>query len=313
LTARQLFIRQLPACDRVAVLHAGDRTRAIVLRAEPAADNIRFTALSGIRWTFAPLAFTLRILDGLADNPLAADFADQRALRAEVATRLERHLGLAGGLPDVHLAGNLSGPDEDSVGHVAEIAGWIALNQKLDHFLATYCSGAGTLNTPVAVPHAVLGRPRLREEPCRYCGMSVTTRDSQVPPLRLNRRTNWCYRCGLLSDTSDEVSGLTLTGAATIWPGVRYEYLLDFHGAVAPRWRVLHACLRLERVPWVVRCDGPMRLITAGPATPLPPTPLSLTVDTEGGKVPPGIYYLVAAVAAHGDLWTGRRPVVVAE
>ena len=32
---------------------------------------------------------------------------------------------------------------------------------------------------------------------------------------------------------------------------------------------------------------------------------------TLSGSIPAGVYYLNAAIAAHGDLWTCRRPVVV--
>jgi hypothetical protein len=308
--ADQVFVRQMPASDRVVLIHGGRAVADYVLRAEDARSNIRFTALGAIRASVAGPAFSLAILDHCPSDPRTSELADEfAALRKTLADRLDRNLTLESDHTDIGLAGNLSGADADSVSHIVEIAGWIGLNAELAGFIATYCQRNGTLETPTDVKGAMFGRPRLREASCCYCGMPVTQRESVLRQLGVRRRTNWCLRCGLLSDTSEEVAALSLRGPGTLRPSRRYSYILEYEDAVATDWRVLHASLCIERVPWPVRCQADMRVTYVDPGELFPSTEMSISLD-EG--VAPGVYHLVAAIAAHGDLWTARRPVLVA-
>ena len=50
-SAGELFLRQMPASDRVVVLHAGEESADYVIRADEAQRNIRFSAIWSIRST----------------------------------------------------------------------------------------------------------------------------------------------------------------------------------------------------------------------------------------------------------------------
>jgi hypothetical protein len=294
----------MPASTALVAVLYSDVPLDVRLTVEAAQGSAHFDAIHSVRSTTTALAFALSVLDQAAVNTGAKEKIIDVSLRALLAGRLERHVDYVKNSSPYELASALSSRGRKPYSGARELTTWIQLNHTLAHFLAAYqhlSSPSMSLGTP-------RGRPLAVEVTCPYCGMLVTQRISRDPVTGMTRRVSWCTGCAFISDTSDAVHNAMLEGPKTLAAGSRQDYTLVFDGPPVRGWTVIHACLRVQRTPWATTTQGPFRDVTVQRGEPYPP--IRLTVELRH-DIPAGIHYLVAAVAAQGDLWICRRPVFV--
>ncbi|GAA2770062.1 hypothetical protein [Nonomuraea dietziae] len=300
----RVSFQQVPGATTLVAVHYADAPRTVQLTAEAADRSVRFDALRSVRSTIDQLAFTRSVLDQAAKTPTTAELVADGSLRSLVSTRLSQHIEHVKYGSSYDLASSLSSKSKPSQGELHERETWIQLNSALTLFLAAYQQR----DSPTTCFDTPRGTLLPAETECPYCGMLVAQRVSRDPVSSLTRRTSWCSGCAFLSNTSSAVDTVTIKGPGTIRVGSRQEYTLVFDGPPAPGWSVIHACLRIQRTPWPANSEGPIGEIIVQRGEPLPPLKLLIGIRPD---VPVGVHYLVAAIAAQGDLWICRRPIFV--
>jgi hypothetical protein len=297
-------VRQVPSSRLAVAVCLSPGATEVTLSATVAERDARTGVLRDIRRVVSPLSQAVSVVDRMEEDPRSRGLVDAAGLRDAVASRLRRHAALRRRSADYAIASDLSGTDQPTADDHKEIRSWVALNGALAHYLAAYAPAAPSVNT--------FGTGRgeaVATSDCGYCGMPATRR--AVAPDLANgpRHITWCSGCGLVADTSDAVRDLRVSGPGSLVTGSTAEFVLRMEGLRPASWRVVHCGLRVQTVPWSVDYTAPMRV-----AFPAGDAAVSIPLEIEIlNAVPPGVYSLMAVVAAQGDLWICRRPVWIGE
>ncbi|MFI9597880.1 hypothetical protein [Nonomuraea sp. NPDC052265] len=302
--ASRVGFQQVPGAGTLVAVHYADQPVDLRLTAEAAERSVSFDSLRSVRSTVEQLAFTRSVLDKAAKEPATAELVADGSLRSLVSTSLSQHIEHVTYSSSYELASALSSAGGLSPGELLERENWVRLNSALALFLAAYQQRDS--------PTTCFGTPRgtvlPAESECPYCGMVVAQRESRDAGSGLVRRVGWCSGCAFLGNTSSAVDAITIEGPGAVRAGDRREYTLVFDGPPVTGWSVVHACLRMQRTPWAATGEGPLGEVIVQRGEPLAPLKLLIRVRPD---VPVGVHYLVAAIAAQGDLWICRRPLFV--
>jgi hypothetical protein len=306
LKSTELYVRQIPGVASAVVLYgaeeavACDFTARAVHRPPAAYQILRST------WDSVPqLAFTLRFLKLLSTDSQQVEIPDADAVRSDLAERLDRCLSM----PRSQLASLLSGPEDTLRAFAAsEAESWRGMTKRLHSILVDYCSLIGGIPSQLYSRGSdLVGKTRCNFR-CRYCGMPIECLDYEVLLTGLRRRALWCYRCTAVSDTSAEVEQAWLHGPESGPAGTEWSYALELSLPRARAWRHYQASLTITHVPWRLHTQSATVAWSVNAEERFSPPELSIRFPE---STPPGIYFLIAAIVAHGDLWICRRPVAV--
>jgi hypothetical protein len=139
--------------------------------------------------------------------------------------------------------------------------------------------------------------------------LEVEAEDLEVPLVGKVRRLLRCLRCTLVADSDHRLS-VALSGPASIAPGedARYRLVLSDRDNLLGWTRGL-AGLVFQPVPWHDPADEP-RAVAFALADEAASAEIAVSIAVPPA-MPEGVYFLLGALVASGEIVVARRPVTV--
>lgn len=308
------LVNRVDGTTSVALLQTGSDPIDIQITAWKQRSPAFAETLTSIWRSTEGLAFTLHTLRNVrGDRRLPEALVERLVSRLE--RRLHLHLLLQNG-GDGHawsardrLPLTLDGADEWLLAVAAdEIDAWYDLNGEILEFIAAYAQAvAWHVDEPwLGEGLRLIRRVESADDSCVYCGSSLDSGEATLPLLGVARRFSMCHRCGGVSDTSAATRGLWILGPETAVAGTTLEYALAFDPPEPGRWRLHVGALMLPEASGADTLSAPVEESSNGTDEPMW---IPITVPEH---CHPGVYPLIALLAAHGDIWTARRPILIA-
>lgn len=303
---KTLCLGQLPGTPKVICACIGEKALECSITAYPKeSPPAAYRILNSIWHSIPQLAFTQSFVRHLRTNARAAKVKFPAELEEQISERLAAQLKITA---SSNLLSLLSGSEDSLLIRAgAEGRAWYDLHTRLLDFLVSYCESVGALLSYTYATDCRLAKKVLLKDRCPYCHMRLEASFFDVPLTGLRRKTIWCYRCAMISDTSDDVDRLWLIGPDEVDPGTAVTYTIDLRLVSKIEWGHYQAKITIEYVPWKLDIEHELAEFSLA-AEDRAEVPLIIRLPH---SVPPGIYFLIGAVAAHGDIWVCRRPLLI--